>query len=162
MTHKTIINLYYNYITNTCEVADRSQVDDVWCKHIFSKVSLMVWRLLSNRLPTKQNLVKRGIFLLTDGTCVTGCDDIESATHLFLHCNTFSVLWTLVRSWLGIFSVPSGEFRHHFTQFTKMAGMPRSSHLFFYCDLVRNCLGDLEGAEQPCVPKHDRYSVSSH
>ena len=25
----------------------------------------------------------------------------------------------------------SGEFRHHFIQFKKMGGMPRSSHLFF-------------------------------
>jgi hypothetical protein len=50
----------YNYITNTCEIVDRSQVDDVWYKHIPSKVSLMVWRLLRNRLPIKQNLVQRG------------------------------------------------------------------------------------------------------
>ena len=105
----------YNYITNTSEIADMSQVDDVWCKHIPSKVSLMVWRLLHNRLPTKQNLVQRGVLLPTYGTCVAGCDDIESATHLILHCNTFSVLWTLVRSWIGIFSIPSDELRHHFT-----------------------------------------------
>jgi len=26
--------------------------------------------------------------------------------------------------------VPSGELRHHFIQFTKMAGIPRASHLY--------------------------------
>jgi len=90
----------------------------------------MVWHLLRNRLPTRDNLVQRGILLPTDGTCVTGCDVLESTTHLFLHCDTFSELWSSVRFWLGIYSVPSGELRHHFTQFTKMTGMPRSSHLF--------------------------------
>lgn len=91
----------------------------------------MVWCLLRNWLPTKQNLVQRDILLPTDGTCVAGCDDIESTTHLFLHCNTFSDLWSNVRSWLGIYLVPPCELRHHFIQFTKMAGMQRSSHLFF-------------------------------
>ena len=93
-------------------------------------VSLLVWCFLLNRLPTKDNLVRRGILIPTDGVCVAGCDDIESATHLFLHCNTFNHLWSSVRMWLGISSVPSGELRHHFNQFTKMAGMPRTSHLF--------------------------------
>jgi len=35
-----------------------------------------------------------------------------------------------VWNWLGISSVPSGELRPHFIQFTKMAGMPVFSHLF--------------------------------
>ena len=129
--HGYSVKSLYHYITDTCEIADKSQVDDVWCKCIPLKVSVMVWRFLRNHLPTKQNLVQRGILLPTDGTCVAGCDDMESATQLFLHCNTFSALWSKMLSWLGIYSVPSGELRHHFIQFTKMAGMPRSSHLFF-------------------------------
>jgi len=36
-----------------------------------------------------------------------------------------------VLNWLGMYFVHSGELRHHFIQFTKMGGMPRSSHLFF-------------------------------
>ena len=40
-------------------------------------------------------------------------------------------LWSLVRNWLGISLVPSGDFRSHFIQFTKMVGMPRASHLYF-------------------------------
>jgi len=30
------------------------------------------------------------VFFFQRTVCVAGCDDIESATHLFLHCNTFS------------------------------------------------------------------------
>ena len=91
----------------------------------------MAWRLLRNRLPTKDNLVHRGVLLSTNVACVGRYDDFETATHLFLHYNVFGSLWSLVRNWLGISSVPSGELRPHFIQFTKMAGMPRVSHLYF-------------------------------
>jgi len=50
---------------------------------------------------------------------------------LFLHCNVFGSLWSLARNWLGISSVSSGDLRSHFIQFTKMAGMPRVSYLYF-------------------------------
>ena len=120
----------YHYITSTSATSDRFRVDDIWFKHISSKVSLLVWRLLRNRLLTKDNLVRRGILLPTDGACAAGCDNIESASHLFLHCVTYSQVWSNVRNWLGIYSTPSGELQHHFIQFTKMAGMPRTTHLF--------------------------------
>jgi len=49
----------YRYITSNGELVDRSLVDAVWHKCILSKVSLCVWRLLKNRLPTKDNLMRR-------------------------------------------------------------------------------------------------------
>jgi hypothetical protein len=124
------VKVFYRCITFTGHISDRSLVDDVWHKHIPSKVFVLVWRLLRNRLPTRDNLVHRGV-LSIDAACVGGYVDFESATHLFLHCNVFGSLWSLVRNWLGISSVPSGELRSHFIQFTKMAGMPRVSHLYF-------------------------------
>ncbi|RHN45445.1 putative reverse transcriptase zinc-binding domain-containing protein [Medicago truncatula] len=125
------VKVFYRYITSTGHISDRSLVDDVWHKHIPSKVSLFVWRLLRNRLPTKDNLVHRGVLLATNAACVCGCVDSESTTHLFLHCNVFCSLWSLVRNWLGIPSMSSGELRTHFIQFAKMVGMPRVSHLYF-------------------------------
>jgi hypothetical protein len=112
------VKVFYCYITTTGHISDRSLVDDVWYKHTPSKVSVLVWRLLRNMLPTKDNLVHRGVLLSTDTACVGECDHIESATHLFLHCNVFGSLWSHVWNWLGISSVPS-------------AGMPRASHLYF-------------------------------
>jgi hypothetical protein len=83
----------YNYLTNTDDIVDRSSIDDVWHKHIPSKVSLMVWRLLRNRLPTKDNLGRRGILASTELACSVGCDSSETATHLFLHCTLATNLW---------------------------------------------------------------------
>lgn len=110
---------------------DRTRVDDVWHKHVPAKVSLLVWRLLRNRLPTKDDLVHRGILYSNVTTCVEGCTSTKLATNIFLHCKFSGKLWYYVLNWLGISSVSASELRHHYPQFTKMAGMPLFSHLFF-------------------------------
>ena len=88
---------------------DRSNVDDVWHKHIPSKVSLLVWRLLRNRIPTKDNLEHRRVLSSADRACVFGCGSSESAEHLFLHCIMAGNLWALICNWLGIYFVHPSE-----------------------------------------------------
>jgi len=46
-----------------------------------------LWRLFRDRLPTKDNLLRRGVINHDSQTCVAGCDLVESSSHLFLHCN---------------------------------------------------------------------------
>jgi len=121
----------YWYITNSGDMVDRNLVDDVWHWHVPSKVSMFVWRLLRNRVPTKDNLAHRGVLPTTDTTCVAGCGITETTQHLFLQCNISNELWSQVWKWLGIFSVHPGELGHHFIQFTKMTGMPSFTHLYF-------------------------------
>jgi len=130
--HDYTVQGSYNYLSNTDDIVDRSTIDDVWHKQIPSKVSLMVWRLLRNRLLTKDNLSRRGILASTDLACAAGCDSTETATHLFLHCTLATNLWFKVWNWLGISSVLSGDLRLHFIQFTKMVAMPHFSHYFLH------------------------------
>ena len=99
----------YRFLTLSGVTLDRDIVDDVWLKHIPSKVSLMVWRLLRNRLPTRDNLARRGILHSDASTCAAGCDVSESALHLFINCDYSSRLWTNVRFWLGIYEVSPGD-----------------------------------------------------
>ncbi|XP_024640624.1 uncharacterized protein [Medicago truncatula] len=66
------------------------------------KVSILAWRLLRDRLPTKSNLANRGILALEARLCVSGCGNVEDVNHLFLSCVTFSALWPMVRAWLGV------------------------------------------------------------
>jgi len=119
----------YHFLTTSGSTVDRHLVDDVWHKLIPSKVSVFVWRLLRDRLPTKDDLARRRIIQATDTACPTACGMLETAKHLFLDCGTFGSIWSLVFHWLGISSVIGGELRHHFLQFTHMAGLPRSTHL---------------------------------
>jgi len=45
----------------------------LWRKDVPLKVSIFVWRLFRNRLPTKDNLFHRGIIHMEDQMCVGGC-----------------------------------------------------------------------------------------
>jgi hypothetical protein len=66
--------------------------DFIWHKQVSLKVSIFAWRLLRDRLPTKANLVTRGIITKEANFCVSGCGAVESAQHLFLSCSTFGSL----------------------------------------------------------------------
>ncbi|GAU49924.1 hypothetical protein TSUD_180420 [Trifolium subterraneum] len=93
----------------------------IWHSQIPLKVSIFVWRLLRDRLPTKANLVTRGILSSEAQQCMSGCRAVESAHHLFLSCSTFGSIWSLVRNWIGSSPVIPHTFSDHFTQFTYSA-----------------------------------------
>jgi hypothetical protein len=103
---------------------------NVWHNHIPSKVSLFAWRLLRNRLPTKDNLVRRSVLSPANAVCVSGCGHTETAKHLFIDCVFFGSIWYQVWNWLGISFVSPGDIRHHLYQFINMPGLPRVTLLF--------------------------------
>ncbi|KAK2381678.1 hypothetical protein QL285_069269 [Trifolium repens] len=90
----------------------------------------LVWRLLHDRLPTKSNLVARGISSSEDQFCVSGCGGVESAQHLFLSCSTFGSLWALARSWTSFSMVDAHTLPAHFVQFTYSVGGLRARRSF--------------------------------
>ena len=79
-------------------------VDDIWHNDIPSKVSLFVWRLLRNILPTKDNLVRRRVLHQDDAACVSDCGNSETATHLFLGYVLYTALFGLMCSigWVSL------------------------------------------------------------
>ncbi|MCI18448.1 tether containing UBX domain for GLUT4, partial [Trifolium medium] len=85
---------------------------------------------LARQVTHKANLVTRGILSSEAHYCVSGCGAVESAQHLFLSCNTFGSLWSLVRSWIGFSSVDSHTLSDHFVQFTYSAGDLRARRSF--------------------------------
>lgn len=56
----------------------------IWTPRLSPKLKLFLWRVLHNALPTGENLQRRG--LLANTLCVR-CGEIETANHLFFHCN---------------------------------------------------------------------------
>ena len=56
----------------------------------------------------------------------SGCGEIESCAHLFLHCSQFDRIWQLVRNWLGVSSADPSAMVDHFTQFGTSAGLAKS------------------------------------
>jgi len=50
---------------------------DVWNQLIPLRLAALVWRLFLNRLPTKDNLNRRGVRLNSLLYCVGGCGRLE-------------------------------------------------------------------------------------
>jgi len=75
-----------------------------WRRRLFAweEEYVRVWRILRNRILTKDNLVRRGVLSSTDMSCALGCDCTESVTHIFLQCTLSADLWPLVWKLLGI------------------------------------------------------------
>jgi hypothetical protein len=104
--------------------------NDVWHKSVPLKVSIFAWRLLRNRLPTKDNLLSRGVLQHDDISCVGGCGSEENACHLFLGCTTFGSIWYRLLHWLGINFVAPEVLGEHFHQFSHFSGLPQSTYHF--------------------------------
>lgn len=68
------------------------------------KVSLLVWRLLSNLIPTKDKLIHCGIIPHTSSLCSSGCGHDEGVDHLFMGNAYYCIIWMQIRLWLGIFT----------------------------------------------------------
>ncbi|GLT48512.1 hypothetical protein SLA2020_221330 [Shorea laevis] len=74
----------------------------IWNTMLPSKIAAFNWQLLLDRIPTKLNLVKRGIIKnLEEGVC-NMCGEEEDAAHLFLKCKVARRLWGECAKWWGI------------------------------------------------------------
>ncbi|GAU37371.1 hypothetical protein TSUD_277450 [Trifolium subterraneum] len=102
----------------------------IWHSRVPLKVFVLAWRLLRDRLPTKANLVSRGILPSAAHLCVSGCGEVETARRLFNSCSTFGSLWSLVSSWIGSPFVTAQTLPDHFVQFTSSAGGSRARRSF--------------------------------
>jgi len=85
-------------------------------------VSILAWRLLRNKLPTKANLVARGILAPDAQLCVSGCGAVETAQNLFVSCPIFGELLLHVRHWVGVSGADPHDIADHFSRFIYLAG----------------------------------------
>jgi hypothetical protein len=86
---------------------------DVWNQLIPSNMSTLVWRLFLKRLPTKENMVRRGISLNSSTLYVGGCGNPESEDHVFFNCPMLGSIWRKIVNWLGVpLVLPKGGHNH--------------------------------------------------
>lgn len=71
-----------------------------WNKQLPIKVNLFIWRLLLNRLPTRDNLVARHINI-PSSLCPVCRKEVESVLHLFLRCDFTDQVWLRYKSLNG-------------------------------------------------------------
>jgi hypothetical protein len=79
-----------------------------------SKVVALAWRVLLNRIPTKENLSLRNVLGPGVHLGCGMCNRIgESALHLFLHCKVANAVWLKLMRWLDcLFITPPNLFVH--------------------------------------------------
>jgi hypothetical protein len=120
----------YQILTTPSDPPAGGMNDLVWHKQVPLKVSIFGWRLLRDRLPTRTNLVRRGMLSAELAGCVAGCGHDESASHLFLLCDSFGPLWGQIWSWIGVSSVESIDICDPFLQFIHCTGQSRKRRSF--------------------------------
>jgi hypothetical protein len=87
----------------------------IWDSPAPSKVITFSWQLLYDRVPTKVNLVLRGILPPNSGENCIWCGIArESSSHLFLHCKMIMAVWYEIFKWLGVVVVIPPNLFHLF------------------------------------------------
>jgi len=108
----------YSVLTSESAAASTVAVPTIWHQQVPLKVVLFVWCLFRDRLPTKDNLLRRGVITLDSRMCIADCNSIETTNHLFLHCSTFGSVWQCLLRGLGFSTaLPLGVI-YHFNQFS--------------------------------------------
>ena len=72
--------------------------------------------MLSNAIATKDNLLRRGIFIVCDRCPLCGVEE-ETIRHLFFECRFSWRIWGLCLEWLGISLVLHCDAQMHFKMF---------------------------------------------
>lgn len=79
------------------------------------------WRLLLGRLPTRDELCKRGILNEAQNLVCPLCSQVaESGAHMGFSCTFSKEVWRKVGSWLGISLTFNCVGEDHFVQFRRL------------------------------------------
>nr|GEW82667.1 putative RNA-directed DNA polymerase, eukaryota, reverse transcriptase zinc-binding domain protein [Tanacetum cinerariifolium] len=78
-----------------------------WNTLVPRKVNILFWRVALDRIPTRSNLLMRGIYL-SDIMCVICGNEIEERDHVFSSCDVAVCTWRAVFRWLQLSTVSMG------------------------------------------------------
>ncbi|XP_058760640.1 uncharacterized protein LOC131633987 [Vicia villosa] len=75
----------------------------IWEAHVPSKIKIFGWRLLHDRLPTRKQLLRRGIIEHNHEALCVFCGQVsEDPYHLFLLCPEIQRVWNAIIQWLEL------------------------------------------------------------
>ena len=79
----------YDILTSQEAAQIRHDLDLAWHPQVPLEVSIFAWWLLRDRLPTKVDLATRSVLSVDTCFYVSGCGQVEDASHLFISCIFF-------------------------------------------------------------------------
>ncbi|KAK2356189.1 hypothetical protein QL285_093541 [Trifolium repens] len=66
----------------------------MWKNNVPSKISIFGWRLLLEKLPTRESLFSKGVITnVVERVCVLCCNHVETTPHIFLQCHASNSVW---------------------------------------------------------------------
>jgi len=145
-----VTSAYNHLLTFTSNNLAVTHMTEIWNKEVPLKISIFAWRLLRNRLPTTDNLIKKHIFYIRMRNYAWGgCNMIEDAKHLFLSCDFFGKLWYDISHWLGYHLVFPENVSDHLYQFSTFSGFSNGKRsalnlIWLSCVWVIGLKGTLE------------------
>ncbi|GJS02431.1 RNA-directed DNA polymerase, eukaryota, reverse transcriptase zinc-binding domain protein [Tanacetum coccineum] len=72
-----------------------------WIRYVLNKVNTFAWKVMTNSLPTRFNISRRGIDI--ESLSCVNCDvGIETNDHLFFACNTAKKISKLINRWWDV------------------------------------------------------------
>jgi hypothetical protein len=87
-------------------VTSNTVFEQLWKSPAPSKIIVFSWQVLHNRIPTRDNLMRRGIIQGDNSTDCVLCTGLrESTIHLLLHCGYAGRVWVEIFRWLGVILV---------------------------------------------------------
>jgi hypothetical protein len=125
-SHVYSVHSAYKLLTFQPPTDSVVSASSLWNKDVPLKVVLFAWRLFRDRLPTKNNLIRRGVITIDAQLCADGCGSEETFDHLFLHCNIFGTIWHYIYRWLNFSYVTPFDVGDHFIQFTALGGLAKT------------------------------------
>lgn len=81
-------------------VLPTADTETEWIKWIPGKANIHLWRTLNNRLPTRDNLMSRGIILESD-MCPLCLATSENLDHLMVCCSTTKIVNAHLANWVN-------------------------------------------------------------
>jgi hypothetical protein len=105
-------------------------LDDLWSNNVPSKISIFGWRLLIEKLPTREALYNKGIITNNHERCCVFClREVEDINHIFYNCRIAIQIWNRIFGWMGIQAIPFAGIQNHFAQFgTCLKGSHNKKH----------------------------------
>ena len=104
-----VLSEFGNQLSNNC-------FRELWSLKVAGSAQLCVWKAMLDKLPTRLNLVKRGIIIPTN-LCPLCKKAEESVQHVFINCEVAQKVWDNCDRWIGISSVRQHTIVNHYQNF---------------------------------------------
>ena len=101
----------------------------LWQTIATPRAQTTAWRILLDRLPTKNNLIRRGV-IISSPLCVFCQATDESTQDLFCECAHTQRVWSLCYKWIGVVLAQHNELKCHFETFHLMQFTSKQNQLW--------------------------------